>query len=155
MVWAGVSSSGKTPLFFVPQGITLKKENYVEFLEEKLLPWASAHFGLQNWCFQQDSAPSHKANLTQDWIQKHFPDFITRDEWPSCSPDLSPLDYGIWSILEKNVCAKRHHSLQELQDTLVKAWDSVSLDIVKNVIDDFPKRLRLCVEARGGHFEQK
>jgi inhibitor of nuclear factor kappa-B kinase subunit alpha len=155
MVWAGVTFSGKTPLFFVPEGITVTKESYMEFLESKVLPWASAHFGQQHWTFQQDSAPAHKAIITQNWIKSHFPDFISTTQWPSCSPDLNPLDYSIWGILEKDACANPHNSLEALKTSLEKAWASVPLDIVKNVVDNFPKRLRLCVEADGGHFEQK
>lgn len=155
MVWAGVTFSGKTPLFFIPEGTTVTKESYTAFLESKLLPWATSHFGQQRWSFQQDSAPAHKANITQNWIRSHFPDFITRQEWASNSPDLNPLDYSIWGILEKNACAKRHNSLEALKASLVKAWDAVPLEKVKNAVDDFPKRLRLCIDAGGGHFEQE
>ena len=33
-------------------------------------PWASDLFGDEKWCFQQDSAPVHKANETQDWLSE-------------------------------------------------------------------------------------
>lgn len=155
MVWAGITFSGKTPLFFIPEGTTVTKESYTAFLESKVLPWATAHFDQQLWCFQQDSAPPHKGLITQNWIRSNFPDFIETKEWPSCSPDLNPLDYSIWGFLEKNACAKPHQNLEELKSTLVKAWDAVPMELVQKAVDDFPKRLRLCIDAGGGHFEQK
>ena len=52
--------------------------------------------GVENWCFQQDSAPlPHKAKLTRDWLIENMLDFIEANNWPSSSPDLNPLEsYG-------------------------------------------------------------
>ena len=45
MVWAGVSSSGKTPLFFVDEGTKVNQQVYCEqILESELLPWSQKHF---------------------------------------------------------------------------------------------------------------
>ena len=59
-------------------------------LQDHLIPWAEEHFGEEYWCFQQDSAPAHKAYDTQIFLGQ-FPDFISRDKWPANSPDLNPL----------------------------------------------------------------
>ncbi|CAF1209889.1 unnamed protein product [Didymodactylos carnosus] len=74
-------------------------------------------------------------------------------EWPPSSPDLNPLDYSIWSILEEKACAKPHPTVESLKRALIKAWDEISVETLKKVVDDFPKRLKACVEADGGHFE--
>ena len=90
---------------------------------EEHLSWASDLFGDQELCFQQDSAPAHKGNETQDWLSEHCPDFITREEWPPNSPDLNPLDYAVWSIPEEKACAKSHKDVESLKHALIKAWD--------------------------------
>ncbi|XP_054718970.1 vacuolar protein sorting-associated protein 53 homolog [Uloborus diversus] len=41
--------------------------------------------------------------MTQDWCRTHFPDFISSAEWPPYSPDLNPMDYSVWSILEAKI----------------------------------------------------
>ena len=46
-------------------------------------------------------ALSHRANETQEMLAEECPEFISRDAWPPNSPDLNPLDYSIWSILEQ------------------------------------------------------
>ena len=51
----------------------------------------------QNRSFQQDSAPAHKPQTTQQWQETNVPDFISTSDWPSVSPDLNPLDYKLWS----------------------------------------------------------
>ena len=65
-------------------------------------------------------APGHKAYEVQDFLRENCPDFISVDphwrnptgEWPPNSPDLSPLDYSIWSILEEKACSKPHPNLE-------------------------------------------
>ncbi len=95
MVWAGITHTGKTPLVFIDEGVKVDQEVYRTMLEEKLLPWAQEHFGEEDWTFQQDSAPAHRARQTQDWIRLNFPNFITSQKWPPYSPDLNPMDYSI------------------------------------------------------------
>jgi len=122
-------------------------------LEGVVLPWAQEHFGDQKWTFQQDSAPAHKAKTTQEWCKSHFPGFITSAEWPPYSPDLNPMDYSIWSILEARACAKSHKSLELLKQSLQREWDRISVEEVRRVAENFLARLKLCIGAKGGHFE--
>ena len=34
-----------------------------------------------------------------------------------------------------------------------KAWDEIPVETLAKTVDNFPKRLKACVEAEGGHFE--
>jgi len=154
MVWAGITADGKTPLVFVDQGVKINKENYREEILEKVVePWTQGHFGNRRWTFQQDSAPAHAAKSTQDWCRGHFPDFISKMKWPPYSPDLNPLDYSVWSVLEAKVSAKRHKSPDHLKQSLQAAWEEIDEDYLRATVDDFPKRLKACVKANGGYFE--
>ena len=64
-----------------------------------------------------------------------------------------PLDYSIWSILEQKACAKPHKTVESLKRALIKAWDEIPVETLAKTVDNFPKRLKACVEAEGGHFE--
>jgi hypothetical protein len=44
-------------------------------------------------------------------------------------------------------------SEKELKQAIKKAWKSIPLELCKKVFDNFPKRLQLCIDAKGGHFE--
>lgn len=154
MVWGGICATGKTPLIFVEQGIKITQEVYRrDILEAVVLPWSQQHFGNQQWTFQQDSAPSHRAKMTQQWCKGHFPNFITSEEWPPYSPDLNPMDYSIWSILEARACAKPHSSLESLKLSLLAEWDKITVAELRRVAENFVKRLKLCIKAKGDHFE--
>ena len=111
----------------------------------------------------QDGAPSHKSEETQNLIRDIFPEAIEVDispqrnngEWPPNSPNLNVLDYSIWSILEAEACSKPHQSVEALKKSLVAAWNKIPQKVIDRAVDDFPKRLQKCIEARGGHFENK
>jgi len=53
--------------------------------------------------FQQDSASAHRARPTVELLQKEVPDFISPSLWPPNSPDLNPVDYKIWSLVQERV----------------------------------------------------
>lgn len=154
MVWAGITANGKTPLVFVPKGVKINAQTYLDDILKKVVePWASQHFGNSHWTYQQDSAPAHKAKIVQDWCSGHFPDLITPSEWPPYSPDLNPMDFSVWSVLEAKACTTPHASLSSLKAALEKAWDELDVDYLRATVDAFPKRLRACVKAKGGYFE--
>jgi hypothetical protein len=46
--------------------------------------------------------------------------FISKDEWLSSSPDLNPMDYSVWAILESKANAKAHKNLESLKKALQK-----------------------------------
>jgi hypothetical protein len=153
MVWAGICLTGKTPLIFVDPGVKINKNYYLkEILQNVVEPWAQAHFRGREWIFQQDSAPAHKAHEVQDWCKANFPGFISAQEWPPYSPDLNPLDFSVWSILEARACANPHKSLESLKQALLREWEKMSAEEVRAICENFPKRLRACIKARGGHF---
>jgi len=105
------------------------------------------------WVFQQDLAPGHKAKMTQEWLENNVPNFIKASDWPSASLDLSPLDYGLWSILEERACKKRHTNLESLKQSIVKAAAEIPLETIRTCIEQWSKRLCRCIENKGGHFE--
>lgn len=155
MVWLGGSWKGKAKLFFVPQGVKVRAKNYLEnVLEPIVKPLGSTLFKNEHWTFQQDSAPAHGAKIVQKWLATNTPDFISSQQWPSASPDLNPLDYDIWSKLEVEACSKPHTSVEALKCSLRKAWAKFPMEVVRAAIDRLPIRLRQCVKAKGGNFEE-
>jgi len=84
---------------------------YIDLLKTSLLPECLIHF-----VFIQDSAPSHRAKATQQFLWQNTPDFIAAVEWTSYSPDLNPLDYYIWDILQDLVYEGRRLHVANLQN---------------------------------------
>ena len=73
--------------------------------------------------------------------------------WPPNSPDLNPVDYKIWGAVQQQVYQTKVHNLGELKQRLVDVWQGMRQSIIDDAIDEWQKRLRACVRAKGGHFE--
>jgi hypothetical protein len=154
MVWAGITATGKTPLVFVERGVKINAAYYQKhIIREVLDSWVRNHFGNRPWTLQQDWAPSHSAKSIIQLCKRMFPDVWDKKIWPSKSCDLNPMDYSVWSILEKKVSTKNYATVGALKRALVKAWDEITPEQCSCIIDNFPKRLKACIEAKGGLFE--
>ncbi|VDO61588.1 unnamed protein product [Heligmosomoides polygyrus] len=74
-----------------------------------------------------------------------FPGFWSRDIWPSNSPDLNPMDYSVWSIMEQKISTTRYATVEQLKSALLRSWDEITAEQCATIISDFPKRLRKSV----------
>ena len=101
----------------------------------------------------QDGATSHTSRTSQDLCREIFKDLIAKDEWTATSPDLNPMDYSVWGLMEEKLADKRFRSIAGLKNALKKTWDEITTDELVKIVDNFPKRLHQCINAQGGHFE--
>ena len=62
--------------------------------------------------FIQDSEPSHRANIAQDFLKEKLEKrFIKRTEWPPSSPDCNPLDCYFWNEIKEKIYEDRFNQL--------------------------------------------
>ena len=50
-------------------------------------------------------------------LQWETPAFISPDLWPPNSPDLNPVDYKIWGVMQDRVYQKKVKDVNELRAT--------------------------------------
>ena len=86
-----------------------------------LLPDIHSVFG-DNYLFQQDGTPTHRACDTVTMLQRETPEFIPPEMWPPNSPDLNPVHYSIWGMLLERVYRSRIHHVKELKERLLREW---------------------------------
>ena len=95
MVSVAVSKLECSSLAFVGPGAKVNGTYYCdELLSEQLLP-DICHIAGDTFVFQQDSAAAHRARAT--------PYFIGPDLWPPNSPDLNPMDFKLWGVMQERV----------------------------------------------------
>jgi len=46
------------------------------------------------------------------------------------------------------------HNIDKLKQRMVHVWDGMDQTIIDSATDEWRGRLRACVRAKGGHFEQ-
>ena len=94
------------------------------------------------------------------YTQRHFnyryqltPDFIQPTLWPPNSPDLNPVDYKIWGLLQNRVYQTHINDVEHLKQRLQEEWSRFDQSVIDHAINEWRSRLRACVKASGGHFE--
>ncbi|KAI6657114.1 Transposase [Oopsacas minuta] len=117
MVWANIFCLPNTTGVRPCRG-KINVARYKEFILQPIVKeLGEMMFENQPFIFQQDGAPAHTANSTQELLRTNIPDFISKVEWPPSSPDLNPLDFSVWSILESSACSKSHNSIESLKQS--------------------------------------
>ena len=95
-LWFLLQSLGTVPRnrFFVNEnGIKVNEENYCKhFFKKQLFPAIKKLVKRDDWIFLQDSSPSHRSNLVQDFLEKTLKYcFVKCVEWHPFSPNVNPL----------------------------------------------------------------
>ncbi len=101
MVLGIITSEGKRmlPIFF-NKNEKCTAGVYYKLLWYKVLPWIKKDYPNGNYIWLQDGAPAHTARKNQKFCKRHFEAFWDKSMWPPSSPDLNPMDYFWWSVLE-------------------------------------------------------
>ncbi len=147
-IWGAISSNG-TGVCQVYSG-RMDQYLYIDTLENAMLPSRDLLIDdHMNWIYQQDNAPCHKAKKVDAWFRENN---ISVLPWPARSPDLNPIEQ-IWSIIDKKLVGVRLSNLAELEKAVVKEWQELPPSICVNLVESMPKRLEMCIKAKGGHFK--
>jgi hypothetical protein len=144
------------PFFFVEK--TVSGITFLDMLEQFAIPQLQSDGLLESCYFQLDGAPPHFHHSVRESLDKFFPArWIGRNgplPWPPRSPDLTPLDYFLWGYVKGQVYkSPRPQTVQELRDRIEIAIKNVTPIMLQKTWENLNKRLNLCVDVEGGHFE--
>ena len=153
MVWVGISKLGKTSIFFVDPEVKIDAAYYSHTLLEKMIPEMKNLANNGHFLFQQDGARSHTANITVQFLQNKVPELLYPTDWPPNSPDLNPIDYGIWENLSERVYQHKIRDTQHLKNLIIEKWNQLPQEQVNRAIDQFRERLRKVINVSGKHIE--
>lgn len=161
MVSACVTWKGATKPFFVnDNGLKVNGKSYKKHLEKTLLPDVDRIMQNDRWIFIQDSAPSHRANIVQDFLKERLcTRFIKSTEWPPSSPDCNPLDYHFWNKIKEKVYEERFgrpfQDVNQLKKKIRKVWPEVANDLteIRKALKQFVPRLSAVEEKNGNSIK--
>jgi len=72
---------------------------------------------------------------------------------PPNSPDLNPVDYSMWSILQDKVYKTCITDLNVLKHRIRTEWAKLDHAVIAAAVRQWRQCLSACVKAGGGHFE--
>jgi len=90
---------------------------------------------------------------TDELLRQKTPNFLSSSLRPPNSPDLSPVDYEIWVVMQHHVYHRQMHSVDELKRRLIDVWCGLEQSHFDEAIDQWQGRHQAHVFAKGGHFE--
>src|SRR6218665_348310 len=88
---------------------------------------------------------AYRAKDTIALLRRETPSFIGPDLWPANSPDLNPVEFGVYHTTIRNI--------DELKERLIVVWAELKQSVIDKAIEQWRPRLRACVQAKEHHSE--
>jgi len=149
-LWVAISRRRIFYVFF-EQNVTAN--NYIENMLTPFVQQLHDDEITQGY-FQQDKATAHTAHATIDFLRQFYDDrIIDQNLWPSHSPDISVPDFFLFSYLKNRVYQHDPQNLEELRNAISEEIETITPAIMSNVYENLKKRIRLCLQNGGQHFQ--
>ena len=124
----------------------MKKELYVEILDETLLPFLHDKFGDCNYRFMQKNDPKHVAHLTRAWLQENE---VNWWQTPPESPDINPIE-NLWHELKEYIRREaKPHTKDELVAAIIAFWNTMDVRKCTKYIRHLRKVVPKVIEVEG------
>lgn len=144
MVWAAFNWEGMLEPQFVSK--KMNSAEYTQTLNMSLLPFIR-RFRRKRFKYQQDNATIHVSRETMGWFAANNIELLG---WPSCSPDLNPME-NIWGIIVRRLYANNHQyqSIQELKNAIIQVYHNLDEEILQNLVNSMPNRIFQVINRNG------
>lgn len=144
MVWGCMSAQGVGALHIVDG--TVNADKYIGILENHLLPTIrDVERRNVEYIFQQDGAPCHTAKKTKAWMEENEVNLM---EWPSSSPDLSPIE-TLWGVIKKKLKQNPPKTKTQLIEHIRAIWSSFDEIFCKSLVSTMNKRIQYVIKNKG------
>lgn len=133
------------PIFVVGK---ITAARYLEEVLPVLIRLVRRKFGDEPFLWQQDKAPAHTANVTQKWCADNLDDWWTKEEWPGCACDISPIEQT-WPLVQRAATKPRETTSTELvKDRIRRMFRAYTAEQAIKQLDTMPKKLVVLKERR-------
>jgi hypothetical protein len=86
---------------------------------------------------------------THDWLKANLMNHWFKGMWPPSSPDYKPLDYFMWSEVEREVNKQPHNKLASLMAKISEVMTNIDREVVIIPCQRFWPQIEAVVEASG------
>ena len=90
-------------------------------------------------------------------VSLHFGDRVISRRldpaWASHSPDLNPPDFYLWGNLKDQVYEDNPVTIEQLKRNITAKMRAITQEECIRVVNNFARRIAVCVERDGRHLE--
>lgn len=138
MVWGCLCANGVGNLYQINGN--MNSYMYKNILSSQMITSAQKLFGDNQWIFQQDNSPIHKAKIVNKFIENSN---IQTLVWPAQSPDLSPIE-NAWAEIKRRTKDRNPSNEEQLFQLMLNEWNNLDGNYLTSLIESMPKR---CIEV--------
>ena len=145
-------SMGIIYIHWVPTGITVNKEYYIEVLREFRKTFRRKRpelFESGQWHFHQDNAPVHKSILVTDYLTQMGIKMVPH---PPYSPDLAPCDFWLFPKLKENLRGNRYSTIEDMKEAVMRVLNTLTQEDFQGAFQKLLERYNKCIDV-GEYFE--
>ncbi|UYV64301.1 hypothetical protein LAZ67_3000207 [Cordylochernes scorpioides] len=140
---------------YLPAGQTVIKEMYLGILRrlrEAIRKKRPEKWTNGGWILHHDNARPHTAHLMTSCLAKNGTQILLKTPY---FPDIAPNDFFLFPKLKAVLKGRHFDTRDDIIEKSPLALKSIPKEAYKNCFDNWEKRWRWCVEARGDYFEKK
>lgn len=147
-VWGAISRKGVGPLIHIDT--TMNSQQYVDEILQHVIGTKAKRAALvsdtrdcpSDFTWQQDNAGFHRGPPVMTFFEDNDINVI---DWPSGSPDLSPIE-NVWNIIQYRLRLQQIETSSiapegDMFNAIEDIWYSITPEMCINLIDSMPDRL--------------
>ena len=145
-------SMGIIYIHWVPTGITVNKEYYIEVLREFRKRFRRKRpelFESGQWHFHQDNAAVHNSILVTDYLTQMG---IKTVPHPPYSPDLAPCDFWLFPKLKENLRGNRYSTIEDMKEAVTRVLNTLTQEDFQGAFQKLLERYNKCIDVGGEYF---
>lgn len=141
--WGWMTAAGPGELVRIDGNLTATQ--YIDILENSLVPSLQMLFGEAVVYFVHDQSPIHTARITKDWLAEQ--EYMKVIDWPAMATDLNPIE-NLWADLTSDTLIGS--TKDELWENICLKWEQLrQTDKCQVLVESMPKRLAQVIEKAG------
>ena len=122
-------------------------KKYIDIIDEHLWPVVARHYPRNDYIFQDDNAPIHRARSVQEYkLQNNIYSMV----WPAQSPDLNIIE-NVWLRLKRELKNGNNiiTSKNELEMAIRRVWPNIPVNYIQSLYRSIPRRIQRVSRSKG------
>ena len=156
LIAMGICWYGKSLIYVVPAKTKVNAKTFINSILKPMITYDIHRLSgkkKRKVIFHVDSAPSHRAAITNEFFWKQKVMHIPAQDWMPYSPDMAPMDFAINGNLKRNVKRRAARGRVQLVRAVRYEWSKLKIATIRRALRSWPKRVKTMVNRLGDHVE--